>query len=342
MSLNRAAAALALVAIFALACGDSAAPDGASAHVTGSFALAEYPGLSAARIVAQNADGSYVSSAIAADGSFQVSIPTGGAYRLSIAHMSASGSLVLIAHVRLSQSAFWARYEAGGKVDLGEVRPSPGPAYDAAYDDYGFDDRAERDGGERACGRAELPYDVKLELGDSFRLGDAFAQKGPPPAGIVSVTMEGGSWRLSELRADREFVVSEADCAHDGNRDVGRDRIYVTWQNADGSRETDHLDLRYCESSSGGGSGSSGSGNSGSGGGDKDSAYGEDDAGCTPPPGETPPVCVPPTPPVSTCDGADLTHVTPLPEPPPHFESSCITRIDPPPVEVTGARPELL
>lgn len=58
--------------------------------------------------------------------------------------------------------------------------------------------------------------------------------------------MEGGSWRLAELQAGTRFTVTEADCTHEGNRDVGRDRIFVAWVNADGSTDLDHVDLRYC------------------------------------------------------------------------------------------------
>ena len=56
----------------------------------------------------------------------------------------------------------------------------------------------------------------------------------------------GGTWRLTELQAGSSFVVTQADCAHEGNRDIGRDRVVVTWMNLDGSTESDHLDLRYC------------------------------------------------------------------------------------------------
>jgi uncharacterized membrane protein YgcG len=338
MSLHRAAICLGFWVFLGAGCDLSAPGEGAAA-VRGELALAEYPGLRAPVIVAHGADGSYVSATVAADGSFRIAIPADAPYRVSIAQLSAQGTLVIVAHIQLSNDAYWGRFEHNAEVDLGAIRPRAGQPrpYDDAYDSYAYD-ADDRDACVPTAGDAELPYDVKLEVGDSFRLSDAFAEKGPLPAAIVSVTLEGGTWRLSELRADSTFVVTEADCEHEGNRDVGRDRIYVTWQNADGSRETDHLDLRYCESSSGSsGSGSSGSGSSGSGSGGKDSDYAQDDAGCRPPPGETPPVCVPPAPPVSTCDEADLRHVTPLPKAPPHAESSCITVDDPPPGQGTAS-----
>lgn len=92
---------------------------------------------------------------------------------------------------------------------------------------------------------ADLPYDIELPLGQSTApIADAFAEEGAQPAAIVSVT--GAAWRAAELSAGTAFVVTEADCAHAGNRDVGRDRVVVTWQDADGTTHSDHLDLRYC------------------------------------------------------------------------------------------------
>ena len=57
----------------------------------------------------------------------------------------------------------------------------------------------------------------------------------------------GSAWRLSELHAGTSFVVNALDCTHAGNRAVGRDRVIVKWKNADGTTESDHLDLRYCD-----------------------------------------------------------------------------------------------
>ena len=98
-----------------------------------------------------------------------------------------------------------------------------------------------------ASGHASLPYDVRPQLGQSFRLTDAFLLAGPLPAAVLGVSMDGGSWRLAELKANTLFVITQADCTHQGNRDVGRDRVFVTWSNSDGSVQTDHLDLRYCK-----------------------------------------------------------------------------------------------
>jgi hypothetical protein len=98
-------------------------------------------------------------------------------------------------------------------------------------------------------GDVDLPYDIRPQLGDTVRpVIDAFASEGAQPAAIVSVTMDGGgAWRLSELQNGDAFTVTQDDCDHVGNRDVGRDRVFVTWENADGTTETDHLDIRYCD-----------------------------------------------------------------------------------------------
>ena len=48
------------------------------------------------------------------------------------------------------------------------------------------------------------------------------------------------------ITTDIYFVVTQADCDHVGNRDVGRDRAIVTWRNHDNTEDSDHIDLRYC------------------------------------------------------------------------------------------------
>ena len=116
-------------------------------------------------------------------------------------------------------------------------------------DDDGIpDDRdCDRHAGEDDL-RTALPYDVRPELGATTRpILDAFAARGKAAPEIVSVTMEGGTWRHDELEVGTAFAVSQADCDHAGNRDQGRDRVFVTWKNADQTRSTDHLDIRYCD-----------------------------------------------------------------------------------------------
>jgi len=95
--------------------------------------------------------------------------------------------------------------------------------------------------------RADLPYDARPQLGDTYQLSDSFREKGPLPAAVLKVTMEGTPWRVKELQDNTPFVITEQDCSHEGNRDTGRDRAFVTWRNEDGSVETDHIDLRYCK-----------------------------------------------------------------------------------------------
>jgi hypothetical protein len=102
----------------------------------------------------------------------------------------------------------------------------------------GEDDGGSSDG-------AQLPYDIAPQLGATATpVVDAFASEGAQPASIVSVT--GATWRAAELSAGTPFVITQADCDHQGTRAVGRDRVVVTWTNADGTTASDHLDIRYC------------------------------------------------------------------------------------------------
>ncbi len=116
-----------------------------------------------------------------------------------------------------------------------------------ASDDGGQGSSGGDDGGEG--GEADLPYNMNLQLGDTFKLSDAFLEEGPLPAAILSVEMEGGDgdWRLAELQADTPYVVTQEDCDHEGNHGTGRDRIVLSWQNADGSEDDDHMTIRYCD-----------------------------------------------------------------------------------------------
>ena len=126
----------------------------------------------------------------------------------------------------------------GGSDDSG--KDSDG---DGIPDDRDCDQRAGEDGM-----RTALPYDIRPQLGTTTRpVLDAFAERGGTPPQIVSVTMEGGTWRLTELQAGTAFTVTQADCDHAGNRATGRDRVVVTWTNADQTQSTDHLDIRYCD-----------------------------------------------------------------------------------------------
>ncbi|HMG52802.1 MAG TPA: hypothetical protein VK601_04965 [Kofleriaceae bacterium] len=114
---------------------------------------------------------------------------------------------------------------------------------DGVEDDHDCDEHAGEDGM-----RDGLPYDVRPALGAMTRpIVDAFTARGTQPAEIVSIAMTGGSWRLTELQSGAAFAVSQEDCNHAGNRDTGRDRVVVTWKNADQSTTSDHLDIRYCK-----------------------------------------------------------------------------------------------
>jgi len=95
----------------------------------------------------------------------------------------------------------------------------------------------------------DLPYDVQPALGSTARpIQDAFAENGVQPDSIEAVAMDGSTWRLAELQAGTPFLVTEDDCTHAGNRDVGRDRVIVTWRDtAAAATQSDHLDIRYCK-----------------------------------------------------------------------------------------------
>ncbi len=95
-------------------------------------------------------------------------------------------------------------------------------------------------------GSASLPFDLEVDLGDTVLLLDAFALGGPLPAEILDVTMDGGDWRLDELAGGVPFTVTQADCDHEGDHGPGRDRMTVTWENADASQGSDEVDVRYC------------------------------------------------------------------------------------------------
>lgn len=112
-------------------------------------------------------------------------------------------------------------------------------------DDHGEDGDDDDDDDDN---ESDLPYNWELELGDTVLLEDAFLLEGPAPAEIVDVNMDewGGDWRLDELASGTPFEVTEEDCEHEGNKDVGKDRIEITWVHPDGTEETDHMTLRYC------------------------------------------------------------------------------------------------
>jgi hypothetical protein len=268
---------------FSTACANGSQPSStADATVTGRLATASYA-LTAPAVVAESSHGKFFAVQPNADGSFTLALPGDDDYRLSVADAAAGASLVAVSRIRVLDDAgsHWVRLEHGAELELGEVRDDDddgkgrGTVVSGAPNSVCVPGGGGNDDGEEA----DLPYNVKLALGQTFQLSDAFLEKGPKPAAVLSVTMDGGDHRLAELSADTPFVVSAEDCSHAGNRDVGRDRLIITWQNADGSVETDHMELRYCDgapavdggrAADGGDGRDDGDDNSGSGHGDDD------------------------------------------------------------------------
>lgn len=264
-----------------IACGTAAEEpksDGA-ATLAGSLALSSYgASLDNPVVIARALDGaSYVAPAFR-DGAFRLTLPSTAHYRVLVASTRADGSYQVVSDIRWgAQKAAWGSFPRGSVVlDLGTVRPagaaiatrSSGSGSDGSDDDESDDEDSEssstsgsssnsssedaHDGCYKA-GRADLPYDARPNVGQTWKLLDAFLEKGAPPKQVVDVTMEGTPWRLDELKSGAAFTITQADCDHVGNKDVGRDRVWVTWINADGSKETDHLDMRYCSGGGGGG-----------------------------------------------------------------------------------------
>ena len=147
--------------------------------------------------------------------------------------------------------------EAGGSAgsNLHFAAPdhggSDGSGAETDSDQDGIPDAEDCDShpGEDGAPNSELPYDIRPALGATTQpIRDAFGENGgAQPDSIDSVTMDGGSWRLAELQAGTAFLVTADDCTHVGNRDVGRDRVVVTWRDTAGAAtQVDHLDIRYC------------------------------------------------------------------------------------------------
>jgi hypothetical protein len=248
---------LVIVSLLFLGCSTQPAAD--SRSVSGQLSTALLAQLDNPAIVLRTADGEQRVARASRTGHFKLQVPVGKTVHLAAASTTAAG--VLREESTIRWPGAWVRVEAGRPVELGVVRSrgaSTAAAHPEGEHDGGVgDDDAEddEDEGDEACGatqqaRADLPYDAKIPLGAAYKLTDSFREKGALPAAILSVTMEGGgTWRLAELQADTTFTVTQSDCSHPGNRDTGRDRVNVTWRNADGSTGSDHLDLRYCEGS---------------------------------------------------------------------------------------------
>lgn len=196
-------------------------------------------------VFSETTSGEQTATQAGPDGTFTLQVPTDQPVTLLVA-VGPTAKLSVVRHI----GPAWFTVRPGPAILLGQVRPVGTPT-----EQLGPVQQPTPQQCPSTPGEADLPYDAKLGLGQTWRLAEAFAEKGPQPARVVDVTMEGSTWRLAELKSGAAFTVTQADCDHAGNRDTGRDRAFITWENADGSRETDHLDLRYCE----GGSSSSGS-----------------------------------------------------------------------------------
>lgn len=195
---------------------------------------------SQAIVFSETTSGAQTATEVSPAGLFKLDLPTDQPVTLLIG-VRESGRTRVVAHV----GPTWFRVRPGGTIDLGVVRPEGSDPTEQLAPANETPVTVCPGGGDGSG--AELPYDAKLSLGQTWQLAEAFAEKGPQPSRVVSVTMDGSSWRLTELQSGAPFTVTQADCDHAGNRDVGRDRAIITWENADGTTETDHLDLRYCE-----------------------------------------------------------------------------------------------
>jgi len=266
------------LAAFAMGCSESALEkknDESVAQtrtITGKLAIAAYDGVLDNPVVyAMSAEDerAYVAN-VEPSGKFSLTVAADHTYQLTVANRGAGGRLRIVSQVswRSGAKIRWAKVTGGSSISIGNVRPVGTAAVAAAS--YGSDGNGSGSESENessagtpsglitSCGGAsstsgsstdgcysDLPYDAKLPLGATYFVEQSFWEKGPSPKKIVKVEVEGG-WRAAELQSNTPFVVTQADCDHQGNKDKGRDRIFVTWENFDGSTETDHLDMRYC------------------------------------------------------------------------------------------------
>lgn len=272
---NGASLAIALAVLgagaLAIGCSESALSksesDGATRTVTGRLAIASYGGrLDNPVLYAMSAEDEKATLAtVEPSGRFALKLAAGKTYQLLVANRGAGGRLTVVSQVswRAGAKIRWAKLSGGSEMSIGTVRPVGATVSTLTYGSgsgSGGDAEDEKDAGDGpvvACSGSgssaddggscdsDLPYDAKVPLGATYFLEQSFWEKGPSPAKILKVEVEGG-WREAELKANTPFVITQADCDHQGNKEVGRDRIFVTWQNFDGSTETDHMDMRYC------------------------------------------------------------------------------------------------
>jgi hypothetical protein len=134
------------------------------------------------------------------------------------------------------------------------------------------------DGGGAGGGCVEepdLPYDIKIQCGDPvIPVLAAFREKNgdqlifapvPGTSSACPFVIEDATIRADEVASCAPFTATVADARAQGNKDTGRDRVWVTWcwyrgataAEADGACcvaaggeddiecETDHLDIRF-------------------------------------------------------------------------------------------------
>lgn len=262
---------------FVVACGaadtDEATGEGPST-LSGSIALTSYT-LDNPVVIARTTRGTSYVAPVARDGRFSLVLPSTDHYRVLLASTRANGSFRAVSEIRwgASQASWGSFVKAGSTLDVGLVHPigergvavkssgsGSGGSSGGKDDDSKADSKSESESESESndcykAGRADLPYNWNLSVGRTVRLADAFLEKGAPAKAIVSVTMEGTPWHLTELQTGASITVTQADCDHEGNHGTGRDRIVLTWENADGSKETDHMTIRWCDGGGGGGGG---------------------------------------------------------------------------------------
>jgi len=129
-------------------------------------------------------------------------------------------------------------------------------------------------GGTCSASEPDLPYDVKIQCGDSvipvlaaFREKNGSGARFAPAPGTSAdcpFLIEGAVIRAEEVASCAPFTATADDAATQGNRDAGRDRVEVTWcwyTSLDADHEgncclppggeeaiqceTDHLDIRF-------------------------------------------------------------------------------------------------
>lgn len=273
-------------AAFAIGCSDSSLSESQNQGqsnaaltrtITGKLAITSYGGrLDNPVVYAMAAEDEKATLAtVERSGRFSLTLAADRTYQLLVANRGAGGRLSVVSQVswRSGAKIRWAKLTGGSEISIGNVRPVGVTLSASTYGSGSGDGDSESSGSGSGSGSStssapagscsgasgsgssstpdadacysDLPYDAKLPVGATYFLEQSFWEKGPSPAKIIKVEVDGG-WREAELKANTPFVVTQADCDHQGNKDIGRDRIFVTWQNFDGSTETDHLDMRYC------------------------------------------------------------------------------------------------